>query len=147
MVFFFFFEKKVMVHWRIRAYGSMSLPTKLCFWTRIWVGSLLEINKVPTNYIWKVTFLCSLFQVILVPKLCSAVLCCQDRFLPVQDHTAGMLPATADPWCSTVFGKGPKLSLYFTDYAQSIQTLKHNLAPLQLRRRWVGLSGHFASVF
>lgn len=67
--------------------------------------------------------------------LSCAVLCCQDRFLPAQDHTAGTVPAAADPCCRTAFGKGPKLSLYFTDFTQAIQTLKHNLASFLLRRR------------
>lgn len=97
-------------------------------------GSFLQMNQIPTNYFWKITFLCSFFFGSQAMLSC-AVLCCQDRFLPAQDHTAGTVPAAADPCCRTAFGKGPKLSLYFTDFTQAIQTLKHNLASFLLRRR------------
>lgn len=104
---FFFLEEG---HGPLKDKGiwNMSLATKLCFWTRIWVGSLLEINEVPTNYFWKVTFLCSFFQVILFPG--HAQLCCAVKTGSFQPRTtgsmAGTLPATAVPAAGQPLGRG-----------------------------------------
>lgn len=77
------------------------LTNKAVFLNKDLGGSFLQMNQIPTNYFWKITFLCSFF---LVPRPCSAVLCCaaktgsfQPRTTRLEQFQLQQIPAAGQP--------------------------------------------------
>lgn len=69
-------------------------------------------DKVSSHKLfWKVTFLFSLFQLILALKPCSTALCCQYRLLPAQDSTAWSTPSHRRAPVQDALQVWPKLTL------------------------------------